>query len=66
MRRALGALVRRQPVLLSPEAAQRRLNVCEAPCIFFDSAARRCRKCECYVDAKAILATEDCPQKLWK
>lgn len=67
--RALGrliwALVTRQPVFVSADEAAARLNTCETKCQHFDTVDRKCQLCQCYVDAKSLFATEDCPKKLW-
>ena len=50
--------------LLPPEKSDARIKICEG-CRFFDEKLRRCQVCQCYVDLKALLRTEDCPAKKW-
>jgi hypothetical protein len=63
--RLIAALFTRQPVFVTPDQSNTRIFICEIPCRHFDSADRKCSECGCYVDAKAMLATEDCPRGCW-
>lgn len=63
--RWLGAVFRREPVLVSDEVLAERLATCET-CDFLDPEFRQCRSCTCAVDLKANLTTETCPEKKWK
>lgn len=46
----------------------RRLRIC-AECELFDPAGYggmgRCNECGCNMEIKTIMATEECPKKLW-
>lgn len=50
-------------VLATPEEQQGRLNECELCDQLTDD--RQCNDCGCFVDAKAILACEQCPRRKW-
>lgn len=66
MARAFGNFVRCKPVLLDPADTSARLNVCEiGPCLYFNTEFRTCSSCGCYVDYKAMLRTEKCPENKW-
>lgn len=65
---ALGrALVQKwkgDPVMVDVETRERRLHFCER-CPFFDPETEQCAKCLCFVQAKARIETEQCPQGWW-
>jgi hypothetical protein len=63
--RAIKALLSSQDILAPEDAVEERLKKCE-PCLFFDPELRQCNKCSCFVDVKAQLATETCPEGRWK
>lgn len=62
--RVVRAVFCRRPVLLPPAQRDARLLVCEE-CPFFDSPAGRCDLCGCFVELKAPLRTEKCPDNRW-
>ena len=41
-----------------------RLTVCKE-CIYFDNENWSCKKCGCYLDKKAKMNTENCPNGKW-
>ena len=41
-----------------------RLNVCKT-CFNLNKEKWKCEKCGCYVDKKAKMNTETCPEKYW-
>ena len=51
-------------ILVDATETKRRLAVCSF-CPFFSSADKRCSECGCFIEAKARLATEKCPQGCW-
>lgn len=63
--RLVVALFTRRPVFVTPEQCETRIHSCETLCQHFDQVDRKCRVCKCFVDAKAPLATEDCPKRIW-
>lgn len=42
----------------------KRLTICKG-CNNFDSKRWSCRKCGCYLDKKAKMTTESCPDGIW-
>lgn len=62
--RVVSAVVHAQPVLVAPEEAARRLEVCRA-CDRYDPAYGRCTACGCACGWKASLDTETCPLDKW-
>jgi hypothetical protein len=61
-----SAVAHRQPVLVSDAEYERRLTICRA-CPEYMPDAIKCRKCGCFLQLKARLATEDgqCPEDKW-
>lgn len=60
--RLAKAVVAKKPVFVSDDLLSRRLAACEAcPNLSGD----QCRLCTCFVDVKAMLATETCPDSRW-
>lgn len=41
-----------------------RLSICKK-CIYFDDEKWACKKCGCYLDKKAKMNTENCPDDRW-
>jgi hypothetical protein len=41
-----------------------RLTICK-DCIYFDNEKWSCKKCGCYLDKKAKMNTENCPDGKW-
>lgn len=41
-----------------------RIDICNS-CEFLFTPTRNCKKCGCFVDAKAALAISDCPINKW-
>jgi hypothetical protein len=60
--RLTSALVRRQRIWAEQSEYEQRQAIC-ANCEFLDSD--RCKKCGCFVAAKARLKTESCPIGKW-
>lgn len=61
--RVVGAAARGESVLVPVEVRVKR----KLACAFCPSnASGRCRECGCFVVAKALLATEDCPLHKWR
>ena len=54
----------RHPTPISEAQIDRRIATCEA-CPRFDPRLRQCGACLCFVDLKATIATERCPEKYW-
>lgn len=50
---------------VSADVKQERLLACEG-CQFFFKLSRQCRKCGCFMDAKAGLPHAECPIGKWK
>ena len=63
--RFIRALFTGRVVFVPREVKEQRVEVCEV-CPNFDEDFRRCRRCRCLVDVKAVLATEACPDGHWK
>lgn len=63
--RWIRAVLRHEPTLVSEEVLAERLGTCET-CDFLDPETRQCKSCTCFVDLKANLSTETCPEKKWK
>lgn len=57
-------LAKGQPLLSSAEKAAARLEICKN-CEFFDALPQRCKKCGCYMTAKANLEHSACPISKW-
>jgi hypothetical protein len=52
--------------LVSSEEHDRRLEICRAPCQFWDPTQERCTKCGCVDTWKAWLDSQKCPMDYWK
>lgn len=63
--RFVGAAVRGEQLVVSPEERARRLAICKAPCEFWDAKQEKCVKCGCYGNFKTRLASESCPIGKW-
>lgn len=61
--RAAGRLARRQSVLAPIPARVARLEHCH-PCE--SNAGGICQECSCVIQAKVLLASEECPKKKWR
>lgn len=61
-KRVVGAVVSGQPVEVPQATVAHRLATCRA-CPRLSGS--RCLECGCFVEAKALLATEDCPLGKW-
>ena len=61
--RVVGALAQGEEVLVSAPVLAERLEEC-APCPANDGL--RCLDCQCFIAAKARLATESCPRRQWR
>ena len=69
MARAGVAVLKREPVWLTPAAAQEHRAICQSnQCGFYRPSDQRCGhpNCGCYTRLKALLATEECPVGLFK
>lgn len=53
-----------QPKQISDYQIERRLSTCEN-CPHFDPRYRQCGVCQCFVDFKASLGSESCPERRW-
>lgn len=64
--RVAQATVAGLPVLATAEEYERRMAICQA-CPEFDASTIRCKKCTCWLQAKARLETEKgfCPLGKW-
>lgn len=62
--RVVRAWFSRKPVAVSDQTRDERLLVCET-CPFFDRETEQCDLCGCFVELKAALATEKCPDNRW-
>lgn len=62
--RLVVALVRRKPILLPEEEKQMRVEIC-AVCEHYLIDSGQCGRCTCFVEAKAALTTERCPEDYW-
>lgn len=49
---------------VSEEEYTKRIAICEG-CEFFEKNHRRCFRCGCFVDGKAKLSSEICPENKW-
>jgi len=50
--------------ILSEEEKNKRIDICNS-CEFLFTPTRSCKKCGCFVDAKAALAKAECPRSKW-
>lgn len=50
---------------VSPEKAQKRLNICKA-CPHLNKVLNNCKKCGCFVAYKTKYKQEACPEGYWK
>ena len=53
-----------QPFLVKAEVANARLEICNS-CEYFEKEPGRCRKCGCFMVAKANLLKSGCPLNKW-
>jgi hypothetical protein len=60
--RLIWANLKNDNVLLDNRTIDRRIGACET-CFYYEN--EQCALCTCYVNVKAILATEDCPIGRW-
>ncbi len=51
-------------ILLPAEEKSKRIDICNS-CEFLFTPTRSCKKCGCFVDAKAALAISQCPMSKW-
>lgn len=58
------SVFRRKNPILSVAGVEKRLAVCEK-CPRFVPDGRQCSACTCFVDLKANLTTETCPEGRW-
>lgn len=56
----------RGSVLVADAEFDARVKTCEGGCPFFRAGTRQCSVCKCFVDLKAQLRTERCPDNRWK
>ena len=54
----------KKKLILSTEEQSKRINICNS-CEFLFTPTRSCKKCGCFVDAKATLASSECPMTKW-
>ena len=50
--------------ILSEEEKNKRIDICNS-CEFLLTLTRNCKKCGCFVDAKATLTKSECPMSKW-
>ena len=62
--RAMYARVNGYAVFAPKVVRQQRTKVCRG-CPEFDSGARQCKACTCFIDAKVSVLVEECPAKRW-
>lgn len=48
-----------------PEYAQKRLEICNA-CELFRHTTKTCGSCGCFMPAKTVMKTADCPENKWE
>jgi len=58
-----GAAIAGEPFVTEQQKSIR-LSICEA-CEFFTPHNRRCSRCGCWMDSKAGLRSQDCPESKW-
>jgi hypothetical protein len=58
------SVVKGNDLRLTPDEANRRLNICKG-CQFFDSLSQRCSRCGCFLSVKTYLKAESCPVGKW-
>ena len=49
---------------VSQDIRRERLSTCQ-PCEYFNASANTCKKCGCYMPAKASFAQSSCPAGKW-
>lgn len=62
--RAVVALFRRKPIWVSDEERHIRVEICHI-CPHYLEESAQCGRCKCFVEYKAALATETCPDDNW-
>jgi hypothetical protein len=53
-----------QPLFVSDEVKQQRLNICKS-CEHYDASQIRCKSCGCFLLTKASFSLDSCPLKKW-
>lgn len=51
-------------ILVDLETRNHRRSLCNAPCPY--NVEGQCSLCECNIDLKTMMATEECPDNRWK
>jgi hypothetical protein len=64
--RLVVSAITHRPLLVDSDTLRYRTEVCNYDCAAYDHASGQCRLCTCLVGIKARLATEQCPNKLWR
>ena len=54
----------KEKYIVSTEELTQRISICNS-CEFLFTPTRSCKKCGCFVDAKAALAKTTCPMTKW-
>ena len=62
--RTLVAVVKKRPVFAEKTDVDFRRRVCKV-CPYYSADLSQCKVCTCFVSAKTLLATEECPKGFW-
>lgn len=57
-------LTSNQPLLVSDEIKEQRMNICRA-CDEYDASQVRCKKCGCFLLIKTTFSVDSCPLQKW-
>ena len=60
----LAAQIAKNPKMVPIEEYSRRLNICRA-CQYFNEKQSTCRRCGCFMKAKAKFKAAKCPENIW-
>ena len=60
----LAAEVAKNPKIVPIEEYSRRLNICRS-CQYYNEPHSTCRRCGCFMKAKAKFKAARCPENIW-
>lgn len=56
--------VQNHTVIEVTDESDRRMNICKS-CVYFESSAKRCMECGCYMETKVKFVAAQCPIGKW-
>jgi hypothetical protein len=54
----------KKAISVTPKVFEERITICKS-CEYCDISQKRCRKCGCFLPAKARMVAESCPLEKW-